>query len=124
MKCETKYCRKRAARGRAKCWACVKRAYRKKNRLRAYWHNHRTNAKQRGIPVIWDWAEFSEWAEEYSLLFNLAFGWEIHRIDFTQGYFGRNCVCLPAEINNRLSHVEKRISSRKVSGGSSETKTK
>jgi hypothetical protein len=78
------------------------RNWRERHPIMASWHTHKSNAKHRKIPILWDYDEFAAWCFETGYHILRKDGYSIHRDKDTGPYCSQNCVCVPNEINRKL----------------------
>lgn len=106
--CKRPGCDRIPQKGRQICQACRVREWRNASPLRAAWHIHLWNAKQRGIPVVWSFWEFCEFCEVNDYVTAKKAGQTIHRLDHHEGYSADNCTMLSHEENSRLGYTVER----------------
>jgi len=83
------------------------RRWRIRHPVVACWHIHKWNAKQRRIAVLWTLEEFTQFCHETGYHILRADGWEIDRIESSQGYSLANCQLLPKQENGSKSVWER-----------------
>jgi hypothetical protein len=82
------------------------REWRVRHPISDAWNSHRFHARKRGIAVLWDKEEFSEWCTLTGYHFLRFDGYEIHRIKREQPYFSENCTCIPKTLHVAISSAE------------------
>lgn len=78
----------------------AKREERARNPIKALWHRHRWNAKQRGIEVIWTYSQFYDFCERTGYLEAVKVGMTIERKNCLIGYRLSNCILLTHAANS------------------------
>ena len=96
VKCQTKYCRNTAAKGRKHCHKCRSQLYKRNNPFGYYYNKLKQRAKERGIPFKISKKHFKnlwlkkkkKWEEKKAP--DTISTWEIDRKDVTRGYVPGN----------------------------------
>jgi hypothetical protein len=95
-----KFCGRPAPRGRHECDRCRQKHCRERHPVAALWHAHKQHAKDRGIPVLWDFFEFGEFCRETGYHILVTDGYTIDRREAHLGYSRSNCTLMLAVENS------------------------
>jgi len=104
MKCSTKHCRNKAAKGRRICYKCKTAKYKEKHPMRYAFSVLRNNAKRRCIEFTLTYEEFQEFCYQYDYLRGKgkkAESYSVDRIDNLKGYTKNNIQMLTLSENSR-----------------------
>lgn len=102
MKCTTQFCRNEAAKGRTKCWKCVKRQQRERNPIKESYYTLKYHAKERGKEFSLTFEEFEKFCKKTNYMIGKGRskdGYHINRIDETKGYTVDNIQVLSNSEN-------------------------
>lgn len=102
MKCHTKFCRGKAARGRF-CYKCQSRKYRQRNPIMALFHRCKSHAKQRGHAWLLTFEEFKAFClrtQYHVLKGRSASAGSIDRIRGDQPYHAGNIQLRSVSLNS------------------------
>lgn len=82
--------------------------WRQRHPVLALWHNHKHNAKNRGIKVEWSFDDFARFCEETGYHILVRDGWTIDRIRSREGYSYENCQLLTLTENVAKGNRERK----------------
>lgn len=100
-RCHTKNCRK-DAKGRTYCSTCRSKAARKRDPVKAAWHNLKSNAKRRGVLFTIELEDFRKWCHKVEYIGHAgrtAESWTIDRRHNDIGYHLDNIQVLTNRDN-------------------------
>lgn len=110
MKCETKFCRNSAAKGRRVCYKCRSRQWKEKYPFRYHFNALRNNARRRGIPFDLSFDVYRALYRDHpiaskdKLLSDTNARYEIDRIDVRKGYTDTNVQLIEKQRNIQKYH--------------------
>ncbi len=110
MKCETKFCRNSAAKGRRVCYKCRSRQHKEKHPFRYHFNALRNNARRRGIPFELSFEVYRALYRDHpvaskdKLLTDSNARFEVDRIDVRRGYEDDNVQLIEKHRNVQKYH--------------------
>lgn len=109
--CLTPRCRNKKAPSGSLCYACQKRHYRARHRMRDSWQHLKDNSKRRGIYFDLTFDEFTQFCYEYDYLSGVGRStksFTVDRIIEELGYTAGNIQALPMGDNVRKEHARRK----------------
>jgi hypothetical protein len=108
MKCKTKYCRRRARKGKGFCCTCTDRKWRERHPIRYLLKNLRNHAKERGHEFSLTYEQFERFCRRtkyHELKGRDPNSLTVERKDETRGYHADNITVLRHSENIRRVFV-------------------
>ena len=106
MKCQIKYCKNSAPKGRKKCSKCRNREYKEQHPFKYYYNKAKQNAKRRKIPFTLTheeykqiWLDSGKWQKKLN-----GSNYSMDRINVNLGYEPGNIRIVPVLMNVELWH--------------------